>query len=382
MPSPSKLQALSIQLISMKVPNVSEESLSSADQTKDVRDGFIQSDTPILNTCKLLINPGEPSEIIVKIKNTNARSLIVNLRIEGDFPESWYRIGMEGDRIPAYGEMEAVLYFQVPIDFFENPEAIARDQALTINYQGQIHIYGGYADPASNSTNISTDNSNTDLPEDQLLSNNPTSSNSPNPRVKLELLDISSLRLYIRPHSLYLEFLPDIFREVDFVGRLLKIFEESLEPDVKIFDALWAYVDPILAPETMLPFLAHWVGWEMSPLLDIKRQRYLIKQAMQIYRWRGTRRGLRFYIHLFTGLPLDEHLPEGQKHIDIFEVAGRGFILNEAQLGVDASAGGGRPFHFIVRIRNDLPSTINIDLIHQIIEREKPAFCTYDLEII
>ncbi len=370
MPSPSKLQALSIQLISMKAPNVSDQSLNSAEQAKDKRDnGGIAELDVAASSCQLLINPGDPSEIIVKIKNTNARPLVVNLRLEGDFPNQWCRIGMEGDRIPAYGEMEAVLYFQVPIDFFENQEAIAHDQALTINYHGHLHIYGGYADP-------------TDTPTPKLEGSNSASSEVLTPMVKLELLDIAPIHLYIRPHSLYLGFLPDIFREVDFVGRLLKIFEESLEPDVQIFNALWAYVDPILAPETMLPFLAHWVGWEMSPLLDVKRQRYLIKQAMQIYRWRGTRRGLRFYIHLFTGLPLDEHLPEGQKHIDIFEVTGRGFILNEAQLGVDASAGGGRPFHFIVRIRNDLPSMINTDLIHQIIEREKPAFCTYDLEII
>jgi phage tail-like protein len=163
---------------------------------------------------------------------------------------------------------------------------------------------------------------------------------------------------------------------------MLKIFEECLEPDVNILNSLWAYLDPLLAPAEMLPFLAHWVGWEIEPILGLERQRYLIKQAMQIYRWRGTRRGLRFYIHLFTGLPIDEHLPEAEKHISFYEVQGRGFVLGEASLGLNASTGGGRPFHFVVRIRNDLQNSLDITLIHRIIEREKPVFCTYDLEIV
>ncbi|MFN9061163.1 MAG: phage tail protein, partial [Pseudanabaena sp.] len=145
---------------------------------------------------------------------------------------------------------------------------------------------------------------------------------------------------------------------------------------------LWAYLDPMLAPETMLPFLSHWVGWDTGTTLGVERQRYLIKQAMQIYRWRGTRRGLRFYIHLFTGLPLDEHKPEVEKHISIFEIIGRGFVIGEAILGSNASTGGGRPFHFVVRIRNDLQNSLDLPLIRRIIEREKPVFCTYDLEII
>lgn len=299
--------------------------------------------------CNLLVNPSEPSEIVVKLKNSSNRALLTNLRVEGNFPTQWLQIGMEGNELPPYAEMEAVLYFQIPADFFENQEAIVHGQPLTINYQGQLQIYGGYS----------------------------SSESSP----RLELFAIETFKIYVRPSSLYLDFLPDTYREVDFVGRMLKIFEETLEPDVQILNTLWAYLDPMLAPETMLPFLAHWVGWETEFSLDVERQRYLIKQAMQIYRWRGTRRGLRFYIHLFTGLPLDEHLPEAEKHINIFEISGRGFVIGEAVLGDNASTGGGRPFHFVVRIRNDLQNSLDLPLIHRIIEREKPVFCTYDLEI-
>jgi len=358
-----KLQALSIQLISMKPPEANADSLASADNLfgsqgslsqANITDNGRSPNTP--NNCKLLINPHEPSEIVVKLRNSSNRSLITNLLVDGDFPTQWLQIGMEGSELPPYGEMEAVLYFQVPADFFENQEAIANSRPLTINYHGQLQVYGGYAVRSSDASELATP-------------------------PKLELFDIAPFQLYVRPPSLYLDFLPDAYREIDFVGRLLKIFEETLEPDVQILDSLWAYIDPMLAPTSMLPFLAHWVGWEMVANIGVDRQRYLIKQAMQIYRWRGTRKGLRFYIHLFTGLPLDEHLPESQKHISIFEIINRGFLLGEALLGDNASTGGGRPFHFVVRIRNDLQNSLDLPLIHRIIEQEKPVFCTYDLEI-
>ncbi|MCA6611067.1 MAG: phage tail protein [Pseudanabaena sp. M158S2SP1A06QC] len=360
----SKLQALSIRLISMKTPEANEESLASADlhtqQQGESKLNAMRSPRP----CNLLIHPNEPSEIVVKLKNSSNRTLLTDLRVEGNFPEGWCQIGMEGNELPPYEEMEAVLYFLIPADFFERQDAIAPNQTLTINYHGILQVYGGYTQsPDPN------ENADISLTTSTLVSH-------------LELFDLESFRLYVRPTSLYLDFLPDVYREVDFVGRLLKIFEECFEPDVQISDALWAYLDPMLSPETMLPFLAHWVGWELTPAIDMQRQRYLIKQAMQIYRWRGTSRGLRFYIHLFTGLPLDEHLPESEKHISVFEVTGRGFVLGAAQIGINTSAGGRRPFHFIVRIRNDSQNRLDLALIHQIIEREKPAFCTYDLEII
>lgn len=366
----SKLQALSIQLISMKSPEASEDSLASADILTMQQHSSKLTSGRSPKDCKLLIHPNEPSEIVIKLKNSSNRSLLTDLRVEGNFPAQWCQIGMEGNELPPHSEMEAVLYFQVPSDFFECQDAIGQGQSLTINYHGLLQVYISYANAQINLETETTSDLATKAEASTLEAS------------RLELFALEPFRLYVRPHSLYLDFLPDVYREVDFIGRMLKIVEECFEPDVQISDSLWAYLDPMLASEPMLPFLSHWVGWELTPLIDIKRQRYLIKQAMQIYRWRGTRRGLRFYIHLFTDLPLDEHLPELEKHISIFEITGRGFMLGEAELGMNASTGGGRAFHFIVRIRNDLQNSLDLFLIHQIIEQEKPAFCTYDLEII
>ncbi|NES83104.1 MAG: phage tail protein, partial [Moorea sp. SIO2B7] len=202
----------------------------------------------------------------------------------------------------------------------------------------------------------------------------------------LPYLKSADFNLYVRPRSLYLNFVPEIYREVDFIGRLLKIFEQAFEPSVQALDFLWAYLNPLTAPEALLPFLAHWVGWDFSHSLTIERQRYLIHKAMEIYSWRGTRRGLRFYLHLYTNLPLDEDLPEPEKHISIQEFLGRGFITGHTELSQDSFIGGGKPYHFNVRLRFDHRLT-TIEREHyeqlgrKIIEQEKPAFCTYNYYI-
>ena len=298
-----------------------------------------------LTSCDLVVHPKEPSEMVVQLENLGRRNLQVNLQIEG-FPPQWCRIGMEGHEIAPGQQMDAVLYFQVPANFFENNESLATDETLVVDYQSRLYVY--YVEEGSGRQQIES----------------------------------AVFNLYIRPRSLYLNFLPALYQEVDFIGRFLKIFEETFEPAVQSMDALWAYLDPLTAPAAMLPFLAHWVAWPMNPRWSLTRQRYLIRQAVELYRWRGTRRGLRHYLHLYTDLPLDDHIPqEADKHICIEEIFGRGFVLGETHLSEDSMLGGGRPYHFVVRLRPDRPEQIDEGLVRHIIEQEKPAFCTYELTI-
>jgi hypothetical protein len=107
--------------------------------------------------------------------------------------------------------------------------------------------------------------------------------------------------------------------------------------------------------------------------LDIAQQRRLIRHAITLYRWHGTRWGLRFYLHLYTGLPLE--------HISIEETYCQGLVLNDAELGQGTILGGGRPYHFVVRLHLENPDYLekNESLIREIIEQYKPAFCSYDL---
>ena len=295
---------------------------------------------------ELFLYPGENSEILVEIENSGSETLQLDLGIAGDFPENWCRIGMEGNELAPNQRMQAVLYFHTPDDFFEFNRPLAGGKSLVLDYNAQLNVTYTQA------------NSNRGL------------------------LKTAKFKLYVRPRSLYPKFLPEIYREVDFVSRLLKIFEETFEPTVNILNSLWAYLDPLTAPEAMLGFLGNWVAWEINPRWSPEVQRRLIRQAMQIYSWRGTRRGLRFYLHLYTGLPLDEEIPqEDDKHISIQEVFQEGLVLGKTSLGNNTLMGGGRPYHFIVRLRSEPGIEIDEQLVDYIIEEEKPAFCTYELII-
>lgn len=309
----------------------------------------------------LVVYPGEPSEIVLQLKNLHQNQpLKISLKVTGNFPASWCQLGVEGQEIPAGAQMDAVLYFQIPENFFEDQQAVHPGKQLQLNYHVLVTM-AGLAD------------------------------------AEIERIEQTEFSLYVRPRSLYLNFLPNLYREadrdqsltkssteIDLIGRFLKIFEQAFEPAVHNLDAMWANLDPLTAPEAMLPFLAHWVGWNIEPGWELAPQRRLIRQAIELYRWRGTRRGLRLYLHAYTGLPLDDSCPnESQKHISITEPFGAGFVLGDAY--IDKSIlGSGKAYHFNVHIRVDTEYSIerlNESVLHQIIQQVKPAFSTYNLTI-
>jgi phage tail-like protein len=346
---------------------------------------------------EIILYPGERSELLLQIENPTSYLLYFNLEVEGDFPLEWHQI--ELDRyylstslfklwrmvmlsqnlaqddsiivfllqfltifVPSHSQVDLAIYFQIDQDFFEKNQFWSSASFPKIDYQGKLKIRYAYQST------------------EQIFP------------VNLPDLIQRDFQLYIRPRSLYLNFLPELYRDVDFIGRFLKIFEETFEPAVEILDHLWAYLNPLTSPESLLPFLAHWVGWKEIEDLPVnfsltkEKQRELIHRAIQLYAWRGTKKGLRLYLHYYTDLPLDENLPEDRKHIYIQEVFEQGFIIGSAKLGDHPVIGSQQPYHFVVNLRFDQILTseqkqIYEDLCHKIIEQEKPAFCTYKLYI-
>jgi len=312
---------------------------------------------------RLRICPGEPSQLLVQIHNHNAQGWDIRLAVSSSIPQSWCEIpdqpgSLAGkDRSQGDGDIttEAELLFRVPADFFERQDALQpNNQPLKIDYGGQVQVY---ARPSNS------------------------------PEAEESLMATAPFRIMLRSHSRYLDYLPQVYQEVDFMGRLLKLFEQSFDPSVETLKLLWAYLDPRTASMQLLPFLAHWVGWptdfpwESASPSQLKRQRQLIFNAMTLYRWRGTQRGLRHYLHLYTGLP------ETETHISIENAFKPGFELGNARLDETTIIGGGRPYHFVVSLKEHLPQVSSQDLldqteiIHKIVCQEKPAFCTYTLYI-
>jgi phage tail-like protein len=160
--------------------------------------------------------------------------------------------------------------------------------------------------------------------------------------------------------SNYLDFLPGIYRESQFLGRFLLIFESILGPIERTVDNISHYFDPALTPPECVAWLGSWLGLVLDERWPEERRRGLISAAVELYQWRGTRRGLSEFVRLYSGIT-----PE------IVELS-----LSEV------SAAPNRAFRFTLRLH--LPPGVELDreLLESIIDLEKPAFAACALELV
>jgi phage tail-like protein len=153
------------------------------------------------------------------------------------------------------------------------------------------------------------------------------------------------------PYSRYLEFLPAIYHESDFLGRYLMINETLWEPLQQRQDHIAMFIDPRTCPEPMLGWLASWVELPLNPAWPEARRRELLGEAMDLYRWRGTRYGLQRMIEVCTGLS-----PE---------------ISDDPE----------RPWVMRVRLRIPADSGVDRATVEDLIVAHKPAHVGYVLEV-
>ena len=160
--------------------------------------------------------------------------------------------------------------------------------------------------------------------------------------------------------STYMDYLPGVFSRNDFLARYLLIFETIAEPVQRTVDNLPDHFDPSLAPPDFLPWLGSWLGLVLDERWPDAQRRELIRAAADLYRWRGTSRGLSEYIRVYTGITPEIVEP----------------TLSEVSTSRDLA------FKFTVRLT--LPPGVQVDraLLEQIIDAEKPAFAAGTLEIV
>lgn len=171
--------------------------------------------------------------------------------------------------------------------------------------------------------------------------------------------------------SRYLQHLPAIYSDSDFMGRFLMIFESVLGPIEDMISNLPHYFDPHTTPEELLPWLASWANLVLDDSWPIDRRRELVRSAVQLYQWRGTRRGLREYLKVYAGVE-----PE------ITEDYGGIPLTGNAKLGWNTVLGTGTHHTFTVTLEVEEPDSVNTGHLKAIIEAEKPAHTAFRLEVI
>ena len=176
----------------------------------------------------------------------------------------------------------------------------------------------------------------------------------------------------VEQRSSYLAYLPAIYSEGDFMGRFLMIFESVMAPLEEVLDNISYYLDPAIAPPELLTWLASWLNLVLDETWPLESRRALIKSAVELYQWRGTKRGLRDYLKVYSGVE-----PE------ITEEFGGLTLDGSARLGWNTILGGsGGQFTFNVRLELDDPASVNLRQLKSIIESEKPAHTAYSLEVV
>ncbi len=171
--------------------------------------------------------------------------------------------------------------------------------------------------------------------------------------------------------SKYLQYLPPIYSESDFMGRFLMVFESVLGPIEDVIGNLDYYFNPLTAPEELLPWLASWVNIELDGSWPVEKRRRLIRHAVELFRWRGTTRGLKEYLWIYAGV--EPQITEGHGGMP---------LSSHSRLGLNTVLGSGDHHTFTVTIEVEDPDSLNLDHIRAIIESEKPAHVAYKLEVL
>ena len=165
--------------------------------------------------------------------------------------------------------------------------------------------------------------------------------------------------------------LPNVFRRGIIPGgplsALLEVMEVLHAPVENVIESMDRFFSPYQTPDEFVPLLAQWVDLDRffltetpeGPALripnEVGRLRELVAMAAQLSQWRGTRKGLELFLETATGIS--------------------GFGIDEE---VRDENGSIRSFH--IRIRVPADAGRYRALIERIVQQERPAHLTYEIQ--
>jgi phage tail-like protein len=178
----------------------------------------------------------------------------------------------------------------------------------------------------------------------------------------------------------YVKWLPSIYQRADINGRnfyrdFLWILQHLFSTIEEQLDVIHTFFDPYEAPEKFLPWLASWSAMVLEEDWPIEKKRRLIRRAIELYRIRGTVKGLKLFISMFTG-----HEPEIKENVWPF----RGWRIGvTSDIGIDTVVLP--PVNLAHTCVVEMPVSYQdispeaVIRIHEILQMEKPANVQYYL---
>jgi phage tail-like protein len=211
-----------------------------------------------------------------------------------------------------------------------------------------------------------------ELERGQIVSQRPRANqkidlDDPDARIELRAADSSIVRN-----------LPALFTRSDLTGRnfvrdLLWIFQHEFNSTDEKLEHLERFFDPLECPREFLDYIASWVALTLEDDWPEAKKRNLIKKAVELYHLRGTSRGLRVFLRIFTGV-------DPKIHENVWPFDGITVGLS-SDVGIDTVLMHHveKAHAFVVQIPLPIEEVDaqTIMKIHRIIEREKPAHTDY-----
>jgi phage tail-like protein len=153
-----------------------------------------------------------------------------------------------------------------------------------------------------------------------------------------------------RDRSRWLQYLPYIYSDHLFLGRYLLIFEDLFGPLDQVVGHFDLFLDPRTAPEAFLGTLAEWLGLVLDDRWPAERRRAILRSAVELYDYRGTKVGMTKLLEASTGcrVEIEEHA-EG-------------------------------PHSFRVMLLLDGDQQVDETMVRRLIDTNKPAHTVYVLE--
>jgi len=161
-------------------------------------------------------------------------------------------------------------------------------------------------------------------------------------------------------------FLPALYQEDDFAQRWTSGLDDVLAPIFSSLDNFDAYLDPGLTPADFLDWLATWMGLVADETWSLERRRAFVSTASDLYRMRGTARGLAAHVQIFSG-----------GEVEIVEHGGAAWSATNG-----APLPGSSGFDIVVRVRVGDPSTVDAAKVGALVAAAKPAHLTHRIDVV
>lgn len=175
----------------------------------------------------------------------------------------------------------------------------------------------------------------------------------------------AAVKALVSPHPLGM-YMPALYQEDPFAQAWLSGLDDVLAPIFSSIDNFVAYLDPDLAPPDFLDWLATWMGLVADETWPVERRRAFVSSASQLYRMRGTAKGLAAHVQIFS---------EGE--VAILERGATAWsVTNGAPLP------GSNGFDMVVRVTVADPSTVDAAKLDALVAAAKPAHLTHKVEVV